>query len=195
MDLGIDPPTGVIEKSVRKGLEPQSQTVIIFTGPFDYTAENRVGMRALASVLDIRLREILREDLGGTYGVQVNGGYEKYPDSEYTFSIVFGSDPDRVDELVGVVFQEIERLKAEGPTAEDVDKVKEAERRSRETNLEENRWWVAQLALTDEYGTDPRLLLDPTFLDTVTVESVQERAQRYLRTGNFVRVSLFPETE
>ena len=195
IDLGIDPPTGVIEKSVRKGLEPQSQTVIIFTGPFDYTAENRVGMRALASVLDIRLREILREDLGGTYGVQVNGGYEKYPDSEYTFSIVFGSDPDRVDELVGVVFQEIERLKAEGPTAEDVDKVKEAERRSRETNLEENRWWVAQLALADEYGTDPRLLLDPTFLETVTVESVQERAQRYLRTGNFVRVSLFPETE
>jgi zinc protease len=193
-DLGIDPPTGVIEKSVRKGLEPQSQTAIVFTGPFDYTADNRVEMRALASVLDIRLREILREDLGGTYGVQVYGSYEKYPDSEYTFTIVFGSDPDRVDELVGEIFREIDRLKVEGPTVEDVDKVKETERRSRETNLEENRWWVAQLAFADEYGSDPRFLVDPAFLETVTVESIQEGARQYLSTENFVRVSLFPET-
>ena len=35
-DLGVRPPTGVIDETVRKGLEPQSQTQLMFTGVFDY---------------------------------------------------------------------------------------------------------------------------------------------------------------
>src|SRR6266545_5821789 len=33
-DVGIHPPAGVVEKQVRKGIEPKSQVSIVFTGPF-----------------------------------------------------------------------------------------------------------------------------------------------------------------
>jgi cysteinyl-tRNA synthetase len=88
-----------VEKVVRSGIEPQSRTHITFTGPFDFTAENRLRVRALAGVLETRLRERLREDLGGTYSVSVNGGYDDVPEARYTFQIRFGSDPERADEL------------------------------------------------------------------------------------------------
>ena len=56
--------------------------------------------RAAASVLNIRLREILREELGGTYGVSV-GFSNSPPIKGYgTMSIQFGSSPDNVDKLV-----------------------------------------------------------------------------------------------
>ncbi len=192
-DLDMDPPTGVIRKEVRKGLEPQSQTQVIFTGPFEYTKENRLGMRMMTGALEIRLRELIREELGGTYGVNVSGTYEKYPEPQYTVSVSFGADPDRVEELVAAVFQEMEAFKTDGPTPEEFQAVSEQERRTRETNLRENRWWVTQLRFSDEYGSDPRFLVDPDFLDWVTEASIQVDARRYLRTDNYIQVTLFPE--
>ncbi len=192
-DLDIDPPTGVIRKEVRKGVEPQSQTQIIFTGPFDYTAENRLGMRVMTGALEIRLRELIREELGGTYGVGVAGGYERDPEARHTVRISFGSDPERGEELVDAVFSELETLKLEGPTAAEVQAVTEQERRNRETNRQENRWWLAQLRFADEQGSDPRFLLDESLLEGVTAASIQRDAQRYLRADNYVLITLLPE--
>jgi len=192
-DLNIDPPAGVIRKEVRKGLEAQSQTRIVFTGPFDYTPENRLGMRVLTGALEIRLRELIREELGGTYGVSVSGNYEKEPEARYSVRISFGSDPARVEELVGAVFEEIEAFRTEGPTSEELQAATEQERRSRETNRQENRWWVAQLRFADQYGSDPRFLLDESLLAGVSAETIQRDARRYLRTDNYVQVTLFPE--
>ena len=78
-DVGMTRPKGVVEKRVDKGIEPKSRARIVFAGPFQYDQERRVGIRALADVLEIRLRESLREDLGGTYSVSASAGYAKYP--------------------------------------------------------------------------------------------------------------------
>jgi zinc protease len=193
VDVGVKPPTGVVEKRVRKGVEPQSQTRIVFTGPFDYTRENRLGIRILTSVLDTRLREVIREEMSGTYGVGVGRTYEPFPEPRYSISVTFGADPDRVEELVEAVFSEIRRLQDEGPSPQEVHSATEQERRSRETNLQENSWWAAQLSFSYQYDMDPRLLLDDSLLAGVTVHSVQRDARLWLRLDNYVRVSLFPE--
>jgi len=190
----MDPPTGVIRKEVRKGVEPQSQTRIIFTGPFEYTRENRLGMRVMTGALEIRLRELIREELGGTYGVGVSGSYEKFPEAAYAVQISFGSDPERVEELIEAIFEEMKSFSTEGPTPEELQAVTEKERRARETNLQENGWWVAQLRFADQYGSDPRFLIDESLLAGVTAETIRNDAQRYLRMDNYVQVSLFPET-
>ena len=83
-DVGIKKPTGVIEKRVDKGLEPKSRAQLVFSGPFQYNQVQRVAIRAMAQVLEMRLRESLREDLGGTYSVSASAGYSKIPREEYT---------------------------------------------------------------------------------------------------------------
>lgn len=193
-DVGIDPPEGVIRKAVRKGVEPQSQTQMIFTGPFEYTSENRQVIRSLASTLETRLQEVLREDLGGTYGVSVSASYERFPEAGYGLRITFGSDPERVEELTEVVFSEIESFKNAGPDADDVNNAKEIQRRSKETSLRENGYWVAQLTFADQYETDPRFLTSYDMIDSLTVEKIRDAAVQYLRTDNYVLISLFPET-
>ncbi len=192
VDLDIDPPVGVVEKEVRAGIEPQSQTLMVFTGPFDYTPENRAGIRVLASVLETRLRERLRESLGGTYSVSASAGYQDRPEGRFTLQVGFGSDPDRAEELRAAVFEEIRRLATEGPTAADVDSALEGERRSLETNLESNPWWAANLTHAIESDGDPRFLIDRGRLDSITPERVRADAGRYLPEDNYVVVVLLP---
>jgi zinc protease len=193
-DVGMRPPTGVIRKTVHRGIEPKSQTQIVFTGPFEYTTAERYTIRALASALQLRLREVLREGLGGTYSASVSSGYARDPRAEYTFRINFGSGPDRADELIDAVFDEIESFKTVGPTPADVGKVSEMQRRAKETSLRENGYWASQLMLGDRHGLDPRQLTSFSQIEGVTASAIQAAARRYLRTDNYVLVTLYPES-
>jgi zinc protease len=193
-DLGIDPPTGVIEKRVEKGIEPKAQTSLIFAGSMNYTQTQRIAIRSMSSVLETRLREILREDLGGTYGVSVSGNYAKEPDEEFQISIDFGSSPDRAEALLQRVFKEIEEFKASGPTPTQVNDVKTQLTREYETNSKQNGWLIGQISIKYHYGEDPDGLLKlPELYQAVNAAMIQEAARRYLDTKNYIKVVLMPE--
>src|SRR5438093_12041668 len=76
-DVGIHPPAGIVEKTVHRGLEPKSQVSIVFTGPFQNDELHRVVVRAMAETLNGNLHGVLRETLGGTYGVSVDSRFTK----------------------------------------------------------------------------------------------------------------------
>jgi zinc protease len=193
-DVGAEYPRGVIKKVVRKGLEPKSLVSIAFTGPFAYNAENRFAIRAVCEILQTRLRKILREDLSGTYGAGVRPSYRKYPDQEYSIAISFGTDPERVEELTQTVFAEIEKLKAEGPEADELKDVKEAELRDFETNIKNNGWLAVQLALVLSQGEDLRDLTQfAEVVNQTDPDAVREAAKIFFDTDNYVQVTLLPE--
>ena len=112
-DDGIKPPRGVVEKVVRKGIEPKSQAAIVFTGAFPFDSPHEVTLEALGIILENRLRLSLREALRGTYGVDVQTRDTKIPEPRYSVVIQFGCDPDRTEELVARLFREVERLARE----------------------------------------------------------------------------------
>ncbi|MGH7497541.1 MAG: M16 family metallopeptidase, partial [Gemmatimonadales bacterium] len=194
-DLGISPPAGVVRREVRKGVEPQSQTRLVFTGPVEYTPAERFALTSLGDVLDLRLRQQLREERGGTYGVNVRAQTTRVPRPEYNLSIQFGSAPERVDELVNVVLAEIDTLRRSGATSIELAKLKETAIRERETDLRQNGFWVAQLAAADQSGESLRDILDlPHQLEGLTSDGIRSAAQRYLDLTRYVRVTLLPET-
>jgi len=193
-DLGIRPPTGVVRRTVYRGVEPKARTQFVFTGPFEENRRNRHVLRSMGDALQIRLREVLREDMGGVYGVGVGASNSIVPDTAYQVTIGFGADPARMDELVDALFAEIRAFQTTGPTDSIVRKVQEAQRRSRETSLRENRYWLGQLVVSDQWGLDPRNLLTyDDLIDQLTADDIREAARRYLRLDNYVQVTLMPE--
>ncbi len=193
-DVGVRPPSSVVTREVRRGIEPKSQTQIVFTGEFEYTPENRLALRALADVLEIKLRERLREALGGTYGANVYASPMRIPRPAYGLTVSFGSAPERFAELEQAVFAEIDSLKASGPSAADLAKVKEIYLRQHETDLKQNGWWIGQLAAYAQNGESPHTLLSyPSRVRALTVDQVREAARRWLNKGRYVRVTLLPE--
>ena len=193
-DVGVRPPTSVVTREVRRGIEPKSQTQIVFTGDFEYTPENRLALRALADVLEIKLRERLREALGGTYGADVYASPARIPRPAYSLTVSFGSAPQRVEELAQAAFAEIDSIKSRGSTADDLAKVKEMYIRQHETDLKQNGWWVGQLAAYAQNGESPRTLRGyPDRVRALTPEMVRDAARRWLDKGRYVKVSLMPE--
>jgi zinc protease len=193
-DTGIRYAKGVVERRVEKGVEPQSQTSMAFTGAFEDNQEQRVAIRALAEVLQTRLRERLREDLGGTYSVGANASYSRIPVGEYSVTISFGSAPDRVEGLVKAALEQVELLKNEGPTEQQVADAKQRLLRDYETNTKTNSYFVQQLSLRYQNNEDVATLfaMDKEYAK-ITAATIKESAKRYLNPANLVRVSLFPE--
>jgi len=193
-DTGMRPPSDVVNKVVRRGIEPKSQTALVFSGPFTYNRQATHLLSSLGSVLDMRLREVLREDLGGTYGVNVGPAAARDPWQNYAMTIVFGSAPERADSLAAAVFAEIVKLQTDGPDDETLQKVKETQRRTHETNLKENTWWMRQISTATIQGMDVGAALDtPALIEGVTRQQIAQAAREFLRSDRYVRVVLMPE--
>jgi zinc protease len=193
-DVGVRAPGGVVTKTVEKGTEPKSQTAIIFTGPFEYDQTQRVMIRAMAQVLQAKLLESLREELGGTYSVTAGASYNRFPRPEYSVTIQFGSDPARVDALVARVFDEIDRLKTNGPTAAHVTDTRESLLRDFETNIRQNAFLLGQIVAKYQAGEDAAQLWEvPEYYKKVDVAALQQAARTYLNRDRLVRVTLLPE--
>ena len=192
-DPGIRPPDGVVRRTVRRGSEPKARTAIVFTGPAAFSREASAEMTALADALELRLRERLREELGATYSVGVSGGIQRDPEPRYQFYIDFTTSPERVDELVAVVFAQIDSVREAGVPQEDVEKVRETSRRERETALRDNGFWLGRLMGYERMGWDPRLIDDEPLAATLTAERIRDAARRYLDRARYVQVSLLPE--
>jgi zinc protease len=86
-DVGAHPPSGVVQRTVRSGIEPRSQVSIVFSGAFQNDELHRVVARSMGEMLSGNLQRTLREDLGGTYGVSVEPSFTKLPTEEYRFNI------------------------------------------------------------------------------------------------------------
>jgi zinc protease len=185
---------GVVEFEVDKGIEQKSSVRIVFHGPAEWSPVNQHVLSSTAQVMRIRLREVLREDMGGVYGVGVYGGISRYPTEKYSFTVSFGCDPERAEELTRAVFAEIESLKNEGPEDDNIDKVREGQIRKRETDLERNGFWASTLLWYERNELDLLgILRYDERVATVTGESVKEAAQRYLNEDRYVHGVLYPE--
>ncbi|MEO1083090.1 MAG: insulinase family protein, partial [Acidobacteriota bacterium] len=89
-DIGIERPEGAVRFEVEKGLEPKSSVSLIFHGDAEWVREERFKMRALARVLELRLTDLVREELGATYSVGVSGSIGRWPTEQFTLSVSFG---------------------------------------------------------------------------------------------------------
>src|SRR3981081_4187853 len=193
-DRAVRPPTGVVQRVVRKGTEPKARTALVFTGPFEYTRPNRYYLSALAELLNIKLREALRENLGGTYGVSVGPSATRDPQPSYRFSIGFGSAPERLEDLTAAALVQIDSLKRFGTTPEYLNKVKEAALRGRETAIKQNGYWLSQIQTFDQSGWPlAEIPNGDKMISALTIDDLKRAAVKYLRTDNYVRVSLYPE--
>jgi zinc protease len=193
-DNGVRPPPGVVTKVVHKGIEPKATTQVIFTGPCTYSYANRQVIHALNRLLDIRLREVLREDKGGTYGVSVSGTCNHIPYSRYRFMISFGSAPERAEEMVNAAWAVIDSVKMGFISDSNLTKIREMTVREHETALKENAAWLDAIRDADEDGRDYRdWLRTPELFGKVTREHIRDAARQYLRREQVARFTLLPE--
>ncbi len=181
------------EIEVEKGSDPKSRVSLIWTGETNYDQREDFVMSALGEVLTIKLVEELREEEGGVYGVGASGGLSKIPYSEYNFSIGFPCGPENVDKLTKAALAEVEKIRENGPTEEDLNKVKETMKVQRKEQLQQNNFWLSKLEQVDREDYDISQVNN--FNETVAslkADEIQEAAKKYLG-DNYLKAVLMPE--
>ncbi|MDN5350717.1 MAG: zinc protease [Bacteroidales bacterium] len=187
-------PEGITDTEVFAGAEHKSMVAIMMKSPFEWSADNRLNLEMMMRVLNIKLRENLREDQGGVYGVGSRQSNSQFPTPEYTITINWGTNPEMVDTLTKAVFYEMDRLIHEGPTAEDLVKVKETTIRERETNEKQNRFWLNTISFADQNEL-PLLTIDEfnKKIHALTADDIQQAANYFLKPDHYLRLVLKPE--
>ncbi|MES2125561.1 MAG: insulinase family protein [Gemmatimonadota bacterium] len=189
------PPLGQITKVIRKGKEPVSRQVVLFTGEAGATnAAAELAGDAAAQILETRLLERLREAMGATYSVDVNTHISAIPRKNYVTAIAFTATPAQADSLWSAAWEVIASLRSDGPTADELQKFVEQTRRTTEVNSRTNFWWSGMLGDHAESG-EP---LDDINawgkrLDDLTIEAVRDAARQYLDPARLARFVLLPE--
>ena len=192
-DVGIDPPLERENHVVRSGSEPRGATVLVFAGEREWTRQEALTLTVAGEMLGIRLRERVREELGGTYSIRVRANSQLLPDPEYQVSIIFGSDPARSDELLAEVLEEVDWLRAGGEQRY-LDTVKERLRTSRPEQLRDNGFWLNQIQTAVQRGESfTEIGRFDEWLEALTLDQVTAVARRYLTDDRYVRVVLLPE--
>jgi zinc protease len=196
-DLGITPPTGVVQKTVEKGIAPKSQVALVFSGPFAYNESNLLALRTMTMVLQGRLFDTIRQQLGGTYSIEVEPLTQKNPRPEFSVRISWACDPARVETLVQRVFDEINFVKRTPLTTDQMGRVRAALRRDWDENSQNNGYLLNQIVRKYEDGNPEgvgSVFSVPDQINALTGTAVQQAAQTYLSMDNYVRVTLMPES-
>lgn len=195
-DIGLHFPAEPVKASVTAGREPRGQAVVSFYAdpPPDPNEQERV--LGATDVLEIALRDILREDLGQTYGVSVDLS-QRLPvrGLGYT-SVSFGADPANLPGMIDRVLAEVRRMQQEGPNDDLTARAKETARRNYETALRQNGYWLGRLQTTHLLGQDPGVILTrPARIDAISPAALKDALVRYFPLDRSTIVTLVPAAQ
>jgi zinc protease len=193
-DVGAKFPDKIVRERVVKGTEPRARTVVSFFAepPLEENEQSRV--EAAADVLEIALRDILREDLGETYNVSVGSAQPLPQRGSGRIVVSFGGAPDKIESMVERVMKEVQRLQQEGPSADLTNRAKETAHREHETALKQNGYWLGRLQSSKLLGRDPKLILTrEQRIDAMTPANLHEMYKKYFPMDRYTVVTLVPE--
>lgn len=193
-DLGIRPPIGKVDKVINKGSDPKSLVMMVFNTANPYNSKDAFALTSFADVMNIKLIEQLREEKGGVYGVSASGNMNRVPYQSSSFYITFPCAPDNVDTLTKAALDEMKKIIKSGVTAEDLEKIKEQQRRKLEVEMKQNQFWMSSLYDAYFFGTKPAdILQKPKMTESLTSKMIQDAAKKYINFNNYIRATLKPD--
>ena len=156
-DVGINLPTGVVEKTIQKGIAPKSQVAIVLSGPFEYDDAHKLAFRTMTLMLQSRLLDTIRQELGGRTASPRRQITQKYPRPEFSMRIDWTCDPARTATLVQRVFDEIEFVRRTSLQPDRMGLVREGLLREFERNSQDNGYVLNQLLAATKTATRQEL--------------------------------------
>lgn len=177
----------------KKQTTPTAITTIVIKGKMEYNNRNELLMDAIGQLLRIVYTEKVREDKGGTYSVQVSGDLQHHPNNEALLRIAFQTDPQKYNSLIPIVYKELEKMATEGPSQQDLDKVKAYELKVYNQVLRMNNYWEYVL-YTDLYNgidvdTDFRYIVE-----NMTCDDIRTTLRNLLDQNNCIEVTMTQPT-
>ncbi|MFC2098094.1 M16 family metallopeptidase, partial [Bacteroidota bacterium] len=195
VDNNVRTPDRDIKKDILTTMEtPKSSVYVNLNKKFKYSPENNLYINVIKGILELRYNEEVREKEGGTYGVYISVAKSHYPLETFQFIIIFDCDPDRAEDLVGIIHKEIDILMKKGPSEEDLDKVQKNLLKNLEEGKLRNEYWHG--AINTYYKHGHNVSSDENSIDIInnmTVKSVAKKANKLFSGATKAELILRPK--
>ncbi|MCH5328278.1 MAG: insulinase family protein [Coprobacter sp.] len=177
----------------RKMETPKSTVFCLYSGKHKYNYEDVIKLSMFDQIMDIVYTSTIREEEGGTYGVSTQSSLSKER-GEWMFLFGFDTNPEMQDKLRKRAVDELMKVVTEGPSAENVNKVKEYMLKKQTEDIRENKYWMSKLNTYVLYGTDE---MHPTaeLIRKQTPESIKKLTKKIFNPKNYIQVSMKGITE
>ena len=173
---------------------PMATVAIIASGNVAYNLRDFVLMSVLDQALDMVYTEEIREKEGGTYGVSIYGQLSSER-QDAMLQIVYQTDPAKFEHLNGIINAQLDKMAKEGPTAEQMQKIKEYMLKKYADNQKENSYWMNNLKEKLYTGVDMTQDYE-ALVNGLTAQDVAQFAKALLDQGNKLTVVMtVPETK
>lgn len=171
--------------------QPKVGVIYYFSGEMPYTLANKMALTFLSQALSSRYLISIREEKGGSYGVQVYGSTAYMPKATYDLTIAFDTNEEMVDELREIVMNEVKEIAENGPKSEDIEKTREFLLKNWKNMLEQNAGWMRYMQEQSGSGID-YIGKYEQIVRSLSNADVQALAKKILEDNNLVKVIMRP---
>ena len=173
---------------------PNSLNLFMYHAPMEETLRNDILVDMLQQAMQMLYTETVREDNGGAYGVPVNAGLMDYPEEIASVQVILPTAPEKREAMTAVVYDGIKKMMEEGPSEENLGKIKEYMLRSHQENLKDNGYWMNSLVSKTRYDKDFVEGYEEC-VQSITIEDIKQVAQQIFGSGNKLVVGMETPSE
>ena len=195
VDHNIAPAKGKTVVHFKRPMEVAKTTVYLnLTGKTEYSKENALKMYVIGELLSKRFLQTIREEEGGSYGVNVGGNLELIPKPTFSLALTFDCNPDKQEKLMEIVWKELNDLKMIPVNANDLEDIKKALLKNREESLKTNSFW--NNILYDNSLNELPFLQDDKYknlISKINQKTIQQFSKHVLDSSSSVEVIMSPQ--
>ena len=164
-------------------------TSVFIKAKTEYNADNSLLIDVMSQILRMMYTDKVREEKGGTYGVSVNGELERYPYAEALMKISFRTDPEKYETLIPIIYEQLNILAKDGPSEENLNKVKEYEYKTYGQVKITNDYWnyIAYNELFNKVDFDNNYLQR---VKSLTINDIRDFAKKMLQPNNRIEITM-----
>ncbi|WP_427874415.1 M16 family metallopeptidase [Flavobacterium sp. MMS24-S5] len=197
IDHNIEPKKGKTIVHFKRPMEVAKSTVYLnITDKTEYSKENAMTMYIIGELLSKRFLQTIREEEGGSYGVNVGGNLELIPKPTFSLALTFDCNPDKQQKLMQIVWKEINDLKTNPVNANDLEDIKKALLKNREESLKTNSFWTTTIYNNTlnqiPFSTDEEY---KSLISKINPKTIQQFSKHVLDSSSSVEVIMNPESQ
>lgn len=191
-----------IDTSIRKGhfedvfeqdmRTPKTSAFAMYSGTLNYELKNQLALSVLKQILDIVYVRTVREEAGGTYGVEVRSWISRIPAGQSVLQMSFDTDPERVSMIAPIINRELMKIAENGPEDSDLLKVKEYMMKKFQEDEKHNGYWLGILVSKYFYGEENHTNY-LSLVNALTKEDIKTLTKQLLSQNNHIEIIMNPK--
>lgn len=168
---------------------PKSTISMIYSGDCRFNLKNQLVGSMLGQILTMVYTKTIREDAGAAYSVRAGGIVDYYPEEKAKVEVQLSTSPEQKDLAIKLVDKGINDLTENGPSQEELNKVKEYMLKTFESNQTINKYWLYDMTYKWNHGIE----YTKDYVKTVkgiTVKDIQNMMRMIVKQKNRILVSM-----